>query len=494
MPPRQKAGIPMKLKDLLRGVDVLELTAEPELEIKDVRYDSRAVEPGDLFVAIVGFETDGHAYIAKALEQGAAAVLCQNPPEGDCPHIRVADSRLALAQVSANYFGNPAAGMTMIGITGTNGKTTSTMLTKHMLEQVCGAKVGLIGTNQNMIGEEVLPTERTTPESYELQKLFREMADAGCTHVVMEVSSHSLVLHRVAGIHFAVGAFTNLTQDHLDFHGTMEAYAAAKASLFTQCGAAVINIDDPWAETMRAAAQCPVLTVSEKDNAADLVAKDVRLCASGVKFCALTTGNLQRVSLGIPGRFSVYNALTVLGIGLTLGFGLEACAEALKTASGVKGRMEVVPTDGDYTILIDYAHTPDALENVLASLREVTRGRVVALFGCGGDRDRTKRPIMGRIAAERADFVIVTSDNPRTEEPEAIIGDILEGMKGTKTPHKVIVSRPEAIAWAIDHHKSGDVILLAGKGHEDYQIVGKTKYHMDEREIVAAHLEKRKNK
>lgn len=482
----------MKLKELLRDVPVLSGTADPETEIADVYYDSRAVRPGGLFVAIRGFESDGHAYIAAAAAKGAVCVVCERPPEAAVPYVLVEDSRLALALISRSYFGDPGAGMKIIGVTGTNGKTTTTYLVKHLLEHCLGAKVGLVGTNGNMIGEKPLPTERTTPESYELQKLFREMADAGCGYVVMEVSSHSLVLSRVAGIRFEAGVFTNLTQDHLDFHKTMEAYAEAKARLFSMCARGAVNLDDAWADYMIAHAQCPVVTFSEKHNEADIVAKDIRLSASGVRFVAMHGSELQRVSLGIPGLFSVYNALGVLACGLLLGLSLSDCAEALASAKGVKGRVEVVPTDGDYTILIDYAHTPDAIENVLKSMRRVAPGRVVILFGCGGDRDRTKRPKMGRIAAELADFIIVTSDNPRTEEPEAIIGDILEGMKGSHTPKKVIAARPEAIAWAIENHQPGDLIILAGKGHEDYQIVGHEKHHMDEREIVADILEKRK--
>ena len=481
----------MKLSELLQDVEVREMHADPELELQDISYDSRKTRPGDLFVAIAGYETDGHRFIPMAVEKGAACVLCQRPPEGETPYVLVEDSRLALALCSCNYFHHPAREMTTIGVTGTNGKTTTTMLLKHVLESVPGNKCGLIGTNQNMIGDRVLETERTTPESYELQKLLREMADAGCTHMVMEVSSHSLELHRVAGIRYTVGAFTNLTQDHLDFHGTMENYAAAKAKLFSQCEKGVVNLDDPWGNYMVERARCPVLTFSEQILSADLVAKDIRLSAQGVRFCALTTGCLERVRLGIPGRFSVYNALTVIACCLQLGMETKDVSRALETAHGVKGRVEVVPTDGDYTILIDYAHTPDALENVLISMKEVTQGRLVVLFGCGGDRDRTKRPIMGRIAAEHADFVIVTSDNPRTEDPEAIVAEVAAGLKGKRTPHKIIVDRVKAIEWAIDNHRAGDVIILAGKGHETYQIVGKEKHHMDEREIVADILRRR---
>ena len=472
----------MKLQDLLKGVAVLESTAAPDTEINEVRYDSRAVRPGDLFVAIRGYATDGHQYIGKALEQGAAAIVCEEAPAGT-PAVVVENARRALAEIAANRFGHPADSMVMLGVTGTNGKTTTTYLVKHMLEDT-GRKVGLIGTNQNLIGDEVVETERTTPESYELHALFARMRDAGCTHVIMEVSSHSLVLDRVHGIHFAVGAFTNLTQDHLDFHKTMEEYRRAKALLFTISDKGVINLDDPAAGAMLADAKCPCLTFSCEKDAADLTAKNLKLHADGVEFVAATKGDLARVKLPIPGHFSAENALTALGIVLQLGMPLADAAKSLATATGVKGRVEVVPTDTDYTVLIDYAHSPDGVENVLRAVRGFAKGRVVALFGCGGDRDRTKRPKMGKIAADLADFCIVTSDNPRTEDPKTIIDDILEGMKGTKTPMQVIVDRPEAIHWALAHAKKDDIIVLMGKGHETYQEVNHVKHHMDEREIV----------
>jgi UDP-N-acetylmuramoyl-L-alanyl-D-glutamate--2,6-diaminopimelate ligase len=310
----------------------------------------------------------------------------------------------------------------------------------------------------------------------------------------MEVSSHSLSLERVAGIRFALGIFTNLTQDHLDFHRTMEAYAAAKAKLFSVCDRAVVNFDDPWGAYMAEQAKCPVTTFSLEHNEADLVAKDIRLAPASVKFVAVTVGGIARVSLPIPGRFSVCNALGVLAGAMALGITLEEGAAALSTAAGVRGRVEPVPTDGDYTILIDYAHTPDALENVLKAVRETSEGRVVAVFGCGGDRDRTKRPIMGRIGTEIADFSIITSDNPRTEDPEAIIADILGGVTAGKDRWTAITDRREAIRWAIENHRPGDVIVLCGKGHETYQEINHVKHHMDEREIVAEIIESRKNR
>ena len=478
----------MTLQEILNGVDVVSSTAAMTAEIGELKYDSRAVQPGDVFVAITGYATDGHKYIGKAMEQGAAAVVCERIPEGEVPYIQVASSRRALAQMAANYFGHPAKEMKMIGITGTNGKTTTTYLIKTILEAQ-GCKVGLIGTNQNMIGEEIIPTERTTPESFELQQLFRQMADAGCTHVLMEVSSHSLVLDRVYGIEFAVGAFTNLTQDHLDFHGTMENYCDAKAMLFRQSALGVMNVDDEWGRKILAEQACEFLTYGV-ENDADMHAEDIELHADGISFTCVSGGEKTPVSLGIPGQFTVYNALCALSCAKELGIPVAAAAEAMRAAHGVKGRVEVVPTDTDYTVLIDYAHTPDGVENVLRAARGFTKGRVIGLFGCGGDRDRTKRPLMGAIAAKLSDLCIVTSDNPRTEQPEAIIDDILEGMQDTKTPYEVIVNRPEAIHHAMDIAQVGDTIVLMGKGHETYQEINHVKHHLDEREVVAAYFEK----
>ena len=482
----------MKLKDLLKSLEVIEVHADLELDISGISYDSRKTQPGDAFFAVVGFESDGHRFIPMAADKGAAVAICQNAPEADIPYVVVKDSRLGLALASRDFFGNPAGKMKVVGITGTNGKTTTTYLLKHMLESKFGAKVGLIGTNGNMIGDEFIHSERTTPESYELQLLFREMLDAGCTHVVMEVSSHSLYLNRVAGIDFDIGVFTNLTQDHLDFHKTMEEYANAKAILFSMCKDGCMNMDDAWFENISSKAKCSVFTFSAENENASLYAKNISLSAAGVFFDAVAGDKTESVKLAIPGKFSVYNALGVIACGLKLGMSLKDCTDAMAEARGVKGRMEVVPTDGRYTILIDYAHTPDALENALKALRSTDDGRLVVLFGCGGDRDKTKRPIMGAIAANNADYVIVTSDNPRTEEPREIIREILGGMEGTETPYSVFCDRVEAIQWAIDNHKENDVILLAGKGHEDYQVVGHEKHHMDEREIVAEHIEKRK--
>ena len=478
----------MILDKLLQDVEVLFCSADKDMEIKGICYDSRLAKPGFMFVAVRGYETDGHKYIGKAAELGASCIICEEKPEIDIPYILVKNSRLALALVSCNFYEHPAKKMKMIGFTGTSGKTSSTFILKHVLEQSIGAKVGLIGTNGNMIGQKLLHSERTTPESLELQELLSQMYNEGCTHVVMEVSSHALSLDRVAGIHYDVAVFTNLSQDHLDFHKDMTDYASAKRLLFSRCDKAAVNIDDDWGSFILKGCKCPVLSFSAKENQASLVAKDIRLTPGSVRFAAVYGDSLALIKLHIPGDFSVYNALGVTAAGLLLGIELPVLSNAIGSAPGVKGRLETVKTSRDYSVIIDYSHKPDALEKVLKTLRAVTAGRLICLFGCGGDRDKLKRPIMGKIAAENADLVIVTSDNPRTEEPHSIIEEIVQGVKECSTPYKVIDDRVEAIHWALDNAMAGDVILLAGKGHEDYQIIGHEKHHMDEREIVAEYL------
>ncbi len=483
----------MKLIDLLQDIQVLETNVDLYTEISDIVYDSRKVTRGSLFVAVTGFVTDGNRYIPMALEKGAVAVVTQVRPEADVPYILVQSDRLALAQLGGNFFERPAKSLQMIGITGTNGKTSATLLVKHILETVLGAKVGLIGTMSIMIGDAAVPSDRTTPESLDLQALLAKMRDAGCTYVLMEVSSHAIALDRVAGIPFKVAAFTNLTEDHLDFHKTMENYCDTKAELFARCEKAVVNGDDPWVDRITRKAICPVLTTSAKGEAG-LWAKDAVLESDGVSFAAVCGGEETPVRLPIPGKFTVYNALTVLGVALQLGIPVQTAAQALKTAEGVKGRVEVVPTPGKpYTILIDYAHTPDGLENVLSSVKDFCRGRLISVFGCGGDRDPIKRPIMGKIGAEISDIAIITSDNPRSEEPMAIIRDILSGIPETAENVIVEENRISAIHQAMDIGQKNDIIVLAGKGHETYQEICGVKHHLDEREIVAEYLEGTRN-
>ena len=479
----------MKLRELLKDIPVLECTADLELDILDVHYDSRKVTPGSLFVAVTGFAADGNRFIPMALGKGAAAVVTARKPEGELPYVLVESDRMALAWLGCNFFSHPAKSMTMIGVTGTNGKTSTTLLLKQVLEKVLGAKVGLIGTMSNIIGDEEIPTERTTPESFDLQALFARMRDAGCSHVVMEVSSHAVTLERIGGTHFDIAAFTNLTEDHLDFHKTMDAYCDAKAELFRRCDKAVINADDSYAGRILGAAGCPVLTTSVAKEQG-LYAKDLELQSEGISFTAVCDGECAAVTLPIPGKFTVYNALTVMGIAKQLGISLADCAEALKDAQGVKGRVEVVPTPGmPYSVLIDYAHTPDGLENVLSSVRGFCKGRLISVFGCGGDRDPMKRPIMGQIGVRLSDIAVITSDNPRTEQPMAIIEDILKGVNKDLGEYIVMEDRRAAIRYAMDIAEKDDIIVLAGKGHETYQDIGGHKYHLDEREEVAMHLQ-----
>ena len=481
----------MKLLELLKNVPVLETNADMELPIAHVAYDSRKVQPGGLFIAISGFAADGNRFIPMAMEKGAAAVVTAKKPEADVPYILVESDRQALALIGCNFFDHPAKAMTLIGVTGTNGKTSTTLILKQVLEAVTGCKAGLIGTMENRIGDVVIPTERTTPESFELQALFAQMRDAGCRYVIMEVSSHAIALDRVGGVYFDVAAFTNLTEDHLDFHKTMEAYCDTKAELFARCGGAVFNCDDAWFSRISAKANCPIVTTSAK-NEAGIWARNAILKSNGVAFTAVSGGLEYPVELPIPGRFTVYNVLTVLGIVKALGIDMKQAIAALKNVRGVKGRIEVVPTPGkDYTILIDYAHTPDGLENVLRSVRDFCKGRLICVFGCGGDRDPIKRPIMGRIGVELSDLAIITSDNPRTEEPAAIIQDIVAGVNPSMGNYKIIENRVKAIEYAMDIGEKDDIIVLAGKGHETYQEICGVKHHMDEREIVADHLAER---
>ena len=483
----------MKLKELLKDIPVWETHAPEDLEITDVCYDSRKVTPGAAFLAVRGFETDGHRFIPAAVENGAAVVLCEEKPSVEVPFVLVKDSRRSMAFAAANFFRRPAEELTVVGVTGTNGKTTTTNLVRSLLMTVTGKDAGLLGSNENLVGNRVYPSVNTTPESRDVMAYFREMADFGSRYAVMEVSSHSLCLDRVCCVPFAVGCFTNLTQDHLDFHKTMEAYLEAKMKLFDLCRKAAVNLDDPASAKILPALRIPVITYGLGEGA-DLRAKDLRLLPDRVEFTACYGGEEAPACLHIPGRFSVYNALAAMSCCLSLDLPLRSLAEALPLCKPVKGRMEVVPTGRDFTLLIDYAVTPDALDNMIRTVKDTAEGRVGVLFGCGGDRDRTKRPKMARVVGELADYVIVTSDNPRTEDPEAIIRDILPGFEGLDTPKVVITDRREAIRWGIEHAEPGDTLVLTGKGHETYQIVGKTKYHMDEREIAAEVLADMKNR
>ena len=475
----------MKLNDLLKDISFSIAGDQlPDMEITDITADSRKAGPGIAFVCIPGERADGHDFAAGAVKAGCPVVIAQRDTGAPAPHILVEDTRLAYAFACANYFGRPADHLRLVGITGTNGKTTTSTLIKEILE-ASGHPSGLIGTICNMAGQKVLPSHLTTPEPYEFQKLLRAIADEGCEFAIMEVSSHALAQERVAGCHFEAAVFTNLTQDHLDFHKTMENYMHAKQKLFKMADLGIINADDSHAEDFIKAATCKTVTYSARYMNATYTARNINLKADGVEYEMVGNSLIGRVSASIPGGFSVYNTLAAAACAVSLGIPFRQVLEAMHHLGGVKGRIEVVPTGRDFTVIIDYAHTPDALEKILKATHEFSKGRVVAVFGCGGDRDKTKRPIMGMVAAQNADFCVVTSDNPRTEDPQTIIDDIMPGVESGDTPYAVVVNRREAIAFAMKNAQKDDVILLAGKGHEDYQIIGTEKHHFDEREVVA---------
>lgn len=453
-----------------------------DFDVKGIFCDSRRVVKDSVFVCIVGSATDGHNFAKSAYENGAGAIICERDL-GLPNQVIVDDSKAVYSTLCAKYFGNPAKGLKLIGVTGTSGKTSVTYMVKSLLEKQ-GKKVGLIGTIQNIIGNETLPAKNTTPDAYELQSLFSLMLKAGCEYVVMEVSSHALDQKRVYGLEFEAAVFTNLSQDHLDYHITIENYLQAKLKLFKMTKKAIVNIDDEYAERVIAACDCPVITFSAKRNEADYTAKDIKFFADSVSYELVTNNNIGRVKISTPGIFTVYNSMAAGIVGIAIGIEFNNVVSSLCEVSTVKGRVEVYPCDKDFSIVIDYAHTPDELENVCSMFNKIKKGRLVTLFGCGGDRDKTKRPIMGEVVSRLSDFAVVTSDNPRSEDPDAIIQDILVGMKDKKTPYKVITNRAEAIEYAIKNAKKDDVILLAGKGHETYQILSSGTIHFDEREVI----------
>ena len=455
-----------------------------DVEVKELKYNSRKVEKGDVFCCVVGTLADGHKYAPQAVEAGAAALVVERKLDIDIPQILVENTRIAMAEMAAAYYGNPADEMVMVGITGTNGKTSTSYMLKAIAERM-GKKVGLIGTIRNMIGDIIIDTERTTPESVDLQRILRQMKDENVDVVIMEVSSHSLDQKRVHGITYDVGCFTNLTQDHLDYHKTFQNYFAAKKLLFAQCKKAVINLDDSYAADMVAGMNLPVLTVGVREKA-DVTASEIDITTRGVQFDFNYRNVTSRFNVPIPGLFSVFNAMSAAGIALALGWTLDSIKYGLEHMVGVSGRLEPLPTGkNEFTVLLDYAHTPDALENLLKTVRGFATGRVVTLFGCGGDRDQAKRPIMGEIAGRFSDFAIVTSDNPRSEDPMQIIASVDDGVKKSGCEYIVIENRRDAIEYALKNARKNDVIILAGKGHENYQEINGGKHHFDEKEIVA---------
>lgn len=470
----------MKLFDLIECKESLAKT-----EITGITCDSRQVKSGFAFICINGAKSDGHDYAEKALENGAAVIVAERDL-GISNQIVVPDTHAAYADMCAKWFGNPADSLKLLGVTGTNGKTSVTYMMKKILEKA-GYKVGLIGTIQNMIGDEIIAAHNTTPNAYELNSLFALMKAKGCSYVIMEVSSHALDQSRVYRLDFEAAMFTNLTQDHLDYHITMENYLAAKKKLFSMCKTAIVNSDDPYSAELIKGLDCKVVTYSLGDSST-YSAKGVNYRPASVDYEFVSDSEIGHIKVNTGGRFTVYNSLCTAACAVEIGIPLSTVASALSELQGVKGRAEVVPTGRDFTVIIDYAHTPDGLKNILSTFRECKKNRLIAVFGCGGDRDKTKRPIMGNIAAHFSDYAIVTSDNPRTENPSAIIKDILEGMKGAAIPVKVIENRIEAIKFAVSIAQKDDIIVLAGKGHETYQILNTGTIHLDEREVVSEAL------
>lgn len=484
----------MKIRELAGLFAVSRILGNEEAEFTGVQTDSRQVQAGDLFICVRGFVVDGHRFAEKAVAQGAAALVVEKELDLDVPMLVVKDTRLAMAVIANHVFGYPSHEMRVIGVTGTNGKTTSVFLIDKILCDF-GVRTGLMGTVQMKIGSETFSTANTTQEALELQRNFRRMRDANSEYCVMEVSSHALDLGRVKGTRFRTALFTNLTQDHLDYHGTMDIYRDVKGLFFSRLGNeytpdpserkyAVLNADDPASDYYAKLTSAEVVTYGiEKE--ADVRAADISISAKGTSFELQTfQGNVQ-IDLKLIGKFNVYNALGAVAVTLLEGVPLEQIKASLEAMEPVEGRMETVDEGQDFLVLVDYAHTPDGLENALAAVKEVAEGRVITVFGCGGDRDRGKRPKMGNIAARYSDYVFVTSDNPRTEDPEAILGDIVPGLTAASFPasrYECIADRRTAIQNAIEKASPKDVVLIAGKGHETYQLIKGATLHFDDRE------------
>lgn len=488
----------MELKRILAGLNNLSGAGNVDLDITGVESNSENVKEGYLFVAINGYSVDGHKFILNAIENGAKAVIV----EKDCDMeiiretkekatiIIAEDTRIALARVSANFYDNPSTKFKLIGITGTKGKTTTTFMIKEILEKA-GKKVGVIGTIAEYInGRKIQDSDRTTPESLEIQKTFSKMVEEDVEYVIMEVSSQSLKLHRVDYCDFDFVVFTNLSQDHISEkeHASMNEYFEAKTKLFQMCKTGFVNIDDLYGNKIPEMFKESNITTYGIDNFANVMARDVTVTSTYVDFKIKINGKQERVKVGIPGRFSVYNATAAICIATKLNIGVETIKLALEEVR-VPGRSEIVNNKKGLTIIIDYAHSPESLESILGTIKSYVKGRVISLFGCGGDRDKKKRPIMGEISGNIADFTIITTDNPRTEDPNVILNEIVEGIKNTKGKYVVIADRKSAIEHAIQMANKDDVIILAGKGHEPYQEINGKKYPFDERIIVKEIIE-----
>lgn len=476
-----------KLTALVRAVPESKLSGENvQVEITSLCTDSRAASPGALFFCISGFQKDGHEYAPQAVAGGAVALVVERELPIDCPQVLVSDTRAALSLMAAEFFGNPAKQLKLVGITGTKGKTTTSFLMKSILE-AAGHTVGLIGTVGSMIGEKEIPTTLTTPDPVDFQRLLRTMADEGAEYVVMEVSAHALALRKLEGIRFEAAGFSNLSHDHLDFFGDMGTYCEAKMRMFTpeRCAKAIYNADDETVAHAMRDLQIPHTAIGIREKA-EIYATEIEIGERGCSF-SLTFNKRFRipVQLKLAGVFNVYNAMMAAALCDSLGVSPEALQAGLEAVGNVPGRIELLDTSTPYRVILDYAHSPDSLENILKAIRQTAKARVISLFGCGGGRDHEKRPEMGEISGRLADFTILTSDNPRNEEPGDILGEIEEGIRKTDAEYIVIENRRQAILHALSHAEPGDVIVLAGKGHETYQEIKGVKHPFDEKIVVA---------
>lgn len=480
----------MKLITLLKDISYDLIMGQPNQEVDSIIYDSRIKTTNGLFIAIKGFSTDGHKYIDVAIENGAKTIVVEDEVEikkEGITVIKADNTRTVMARLAVNFYDNPSKKLSLVGVTGTNGKTSITFLLGQLLEAY-NKKIGIIGTIENRIGSTILKSQHTTPESADLQKLLATMVDEEVSHCLMEVSSHALALHRVDECAFKVGMFTNLTQDHLDFHKTMDEYAKAKALLFNRCEVGILNEDSEYVQVMKENATCKVITYGI-DHPADYRASDIHITAQGVTYTLKTDEGTFKVEIPIPGKFTVYNTLAVICAARQLGLSMDFIVEHLKGVKGVPGRVQSFTSPKGYSVLVDYAHTPDGLENVLETIKQFAKGRIITVFGCGGDRDNTKRPLMGEVAAKYSDEVIITSDNPRSEDPFAILDQVEVGVKRHQVDYIKMEDRKEAIYHALNRAGKDDVVLIAGKGHENYQILKERIIHFDDSEIVRAFIQ-----
>jgi len=486
----------VQLTKVIKNIEIEYIDGTKNIDIKNISYDSRQIKENGLFIAIDGFKTDGHEYINEAISNGALVIIIENDIENyfdDIVYVKVKDSREAMAYISAEFYEYPQKDLKLIGVTGTNGKTTTTNLIKSILENK-GYKTGLIGTIGNYINKEELDSSRTTPNSLELNKLFYQMKNKGIEYVVMEVSSHAIDLKRIFNLEFDVAVFTNISQDHLDYHKTLENYINVKSKLFTQVkenGYSIINIDDNFSNKIIESTKSNVVTYS-LNKKSDFQAKNINLKTSGVSF---KLNNFEKIiNLNITGKFNIYNALAAIAVASVLKIDYNTIKEGLEKVEGISGRFELIKESQNYTVIVDYAHTADGMKNVLKTIKELAENDIIIVFGCGGDRDKEKRPEMGKIATEYGDFVFITTDNPRSEKPESIINDIEKGLEKNKEKYRIIVERKKAIYKAIEMANKNDIVVIFGKGHETYQVFKNKTIHFDDREVAREAIRSKKER